>query len=416
MFCEKCGKKIHDDALFCPYCGASTQKFNISQKTNKISKKTNKNSGRIRKRRKNIGRIIAFALIVLIAVVAGGTAWKNYGWYLIAKRDWKEQSKMLDGGILYPMRDTTENMTFVLLNELANESGTNLTTLEEEFFFRTEEGLMAERHDRPIQSVSCKCTSNSEDSDEAERIFNNIICTVEAGKMTYLKVGNVSADYSYDEHNRIQEQAYHFKNEVSLIEQYQHDRNGHVTEHSYYKQETGKKKIILSRQEMSYDSHGNRTSLKEYRTKGDQDPDISSSAKYQYKGKKLIGAIVEKNNNGSKERYRAEYNKSGQVTKITGKSDSGSMTIEAKYDQNYPVSYHIVSNSDRTGKDDIQENMSYSDGYRSSLVMKDQLSEDSWQFYDVVYDKLGRVLRREESNNFGLLGYVHSEDYARDSA
>ena len=35
MFCRKCGKEIMDDAVFCMYCGCSTQeKQNIAKNTN----------------------------------------------------------------------------------------------------------------------------------------------------------------------------------------------------------------------------------------------------------------------------------------------------------------------------------------------------------------------------------------------
>lgn len=398
MFCKNCGRKIRDDASFCPYCG---KKVHRSVTTRKPA------GGKKRKNR----RVTAVILIVLIVMGACGTAWVRYGWYLTAKRDWAEESKTLSGGIIYPMRDTTGGMTYALLNEFSPD----LTVLEEEYFFSVEEGLMAGRHSGLFQSVSCS-SSGTEDNEEVEKIFRNVICSEENGKITYLKVGNISADYSYDQKGRVQKRTYHYKSEVSIIEQYRYDSAGHVTEHSYYEQENGKDKIVVTRQRMAYDSHGNRTELKEYLSEDEQDLAASSTASYQYKGKTLTGATVFKNENGSKEKYQAKYNKSGQMTKLTGKSDSGTKTIEIEYKKGYPVLYRYSSDDDDMGKDYTEESYSYRNGYRATLKDKTVISEDSWEIYNVNYDELGRIIRKEEGNNFGLMGFTHSEDYSSDSA
>lgn len=31
MFCSKCGKEIHDEAVVCPFCGCATQNFNAKK-------------------------------------------------------------------------------------------------------------------------------------------------------------------------------------------------------------------------------------------------------------------------------------------------------------------------------------------------------------------------------------------------
>ncbi len=37
MFCVKCGKEIHDDAVICPHCGCATPNFYSKQKANEAS-------------------------------------------------------------------------------------------------------------------------------------------------------------------------------------------------------------------------------------------------------------------------------------------------------------------------------------------------------------------------------------------
>lgn len=65
MFCGKCGKKLDENAKFCPYCGASNSQKKLSEnKTTFIDPMSTK------KKHKRIRTIVIGAVIIAVVGIA----------------------------------------------------------------------------------------------------------------------------------------------------------------------------------------------------------------------------------------------------------------------------------------------------------------------------------------------------------
>ena len=73
MFCEKCGKKLNDNATFCRYCGTKIKldnKDNANNNTNVGESAVNESGSKLERERKvQIALIIGIGVVILIAII-----------------------------------------------------------------------------------------------------------------------------------------------------------------------------------------------------------------------------------------------------------------------------------------------------------------------------------------------------------
>lgn len=67
MFCNKCGKEINNDAMFCPYCGEKTVAFETMRKDEKST-----DTGSSQKKK---SKIVLFAVVLLVCGLIGAGAY-----------------------------------------------------------------------------------------------------------------------------------------------------------------------------------------------------------------------------------------------------------------------------------------------------------------------------------------------------